>query len=166
MVLYGIVGTLFSYCVTLIFKSPLAAFSAAAGYGVVMFVVSRYMIRTLCLRNVLINSSFIQSPTSLSSHSPRHLTRRISSPLLVRYLSASPNPRLTLILDFIMSVFSPVASVVGPFIEHLKQSAEVFASFALGLFRLTSSPYSATEGTPSRPPLLETYVDLGDPSSI
>lgn len=40
LVLYGIVGALFSYCASLIFISPLAAFAAVAGYQVVMFIVS------------------------------------------------------------------------------------------------------------------------------
>ncbi|KAH9934058.1 P-loop containing nucleoside triphosphate hydrolase protein [Epithele typhae] len=39
LVLYGIVGALFSYCVSLIVASPLAAFALAAGYQVVMFVL-------------------------------------------------------------------------------------------------------------------------------
>ncbi|KAF9011286.1 hypothetical protein BDQ17DRAFT_1298756 [Cyathus striatus] len=39
MVLYGIAGALFSYCVSLIVASPLAAFAAVAGYQVVMFIL-------------------------------------------------------------------------------------------------------------------------------
>lgn len=38
--LYGIVGSLFAYCVSLMVASPLAAFAMAAGYQVIMFVVS------------------------------------------------------------------------------------------------------------------------------
>ncbi|KAF9004918.1 P-loop containing nucleoside triphosphate hydrolase protein [Hymenopellis radicata] len=39
LVLYGFAGTLFSYCVSLMVASPLAAFAAATGYQVVMFVL-------------------------------------------------------------------------------------------------------------------------------
>ncbi|KAF7302390.1 hypothetical protein HMN09_00872700 [Mycena chlorophos] len=39
MVLYGITGTLFAYCCSLIVVSPLAAFAAVAGYQIVMFVL-------------------------------------------------------------------------------------------------------------------------------
>lgn len=39
MVLYGITGALFSYCVSLVVTSPLAAFAAVAGYQVIIFVV-------------------------------------------------------------------------------------------------------------------------------
>ncbi|KAI0673936.1 P-loop containing nucleoside triphosphate hydrolase protein [Trametes maxima] len=39
LVLYGIVCALFSYCVSLVVASPLAAFAMSAGYQVVMFVL-------------------------------------------------------------------------------------------------------------------------------
>ncbi|TFY63698.1 hypothetical protein EVJ58_g3098 [Rhodofomes roseus] len=39
LVLYGIVGALFSYCVSLAVTSPLAAFAASAGYQVIMFIL-------------------------------------------------------------------------------------------------------------------------------
>ncbi|KAI0327677.1 P-loop containing nucleoside triphosphate hydrolase protein [Cubamyces sp. BRFM 1775] len=39
LVLYGIVGALFSYCVSLVVASPLAAFALSAGYQVIMFVL-------------------------------------------------------------------------------------------------------------------------------
>lgn len=39
MVLYGITGALFSYCVSLAVPSPLAAFAAVAGYQVIIFVL-------------------------------------------------------------------------------------------------------------------------------
>ncbi|OSD01210.1 P-loop containing nucleoside triphosphate hydrolase protein [Trametes coccinea BRFM310] len=39
LVLYGIVGALFSYCVSLVVTSPLAAFAVSAGYQVIMFVL-------------------------------------------------------------------------------------------------------------------------------
>ncbi|KAI0076833.1 P-loop containing nucleoside triphosphate hydrolase protein [Panus rudis PR-1116 ss-1] len=39
LVLYGIVGALFSYCVSLVVASPLAAFAATAGYQIIMFVL-------------------------------------------------------------------------------------------------------------------------------
>jgi hypothetical protein len=40
MVLYGITGALFAYCVSLAVTSPLAAFAVVAGYQVIIFVVS------------------------------------------------------------------------------------------------------------------------------
>ncbi|KAJ3722293.1 P-loop containing nucleoside triphosphate hydrolase protein [Lentinula raphanica] len=39
LVLYGIAGTLFAYCMSLVVSSPLAAFAAVAGYQVIMFVL-------------------------------------------------------------------------------------------------------------------------------
>lgn len=39
MVLYGIAGTLFAYCVSLFVASPLAAFAATAGYQIIMYIV-------------------------------------------------------------------------------------------------------------------------------
>ncbi|KAJ7360966.1 hypothetical protein DFH08DRAFT_1074070 [Mycena albidolilacea] len=39
MVLYGIAGTLFAYCASLLVTSPLAAFAAVAGYQIVMFLL-------------------------------------------------------------------------------------------------------------------------------
>ncbi|KAG5653904.1 hypothetical protein H0H81_009496 [Sphagnurus paluster] len=39
MVLYGITGALFSYCVSVMVSSPLAAFAASAGYQFVIFVL-------------------------------------------------------------------------------------------------------------------------------
>ncbi|KAL6298600.1 hypothetical protein BKA93DRAFT_743844 [Sparassis latifolia] len=39
LVLYGIVGALFSYCVSLGVTSPLAAFAVSAGYQVIMFIL-------------------------------------------------------------------------------------------------------------------------------
>ncbi|KAJ6601121.1 hypothetical protein DFH09DRAFT_1020416 [Mycena vulgaris] len=39
MVLYGIAGTLFAYCASLVVVSPLAAFAAVAGYQIVMFLL-------------------------------------------------------------------------------------------------------------------------------
>ncbi|KAJ7729088.1 hypothetical protein DFH07DRAFT_218233 [Mycena maculata] len=39
LVLYGIAGTLFAYCVSLVVASPLAAFAAVAGYQIVMFLL-------------------------------------------------------------------------------------------------------------------------------
>ncbi|KAJ6520555.1 hypothetical protein C8R45DRAFT_1121130 [Mycena sanguinolenta] len=39
MVLYGIAGTLFAYCVSVVVTSPLAAFAAVAGYQIVMFLL-------------------------------------------------------------------------------------------------------------------------------
>jgi ATP-binding cassette subfamily A (ABC1) protein 3 len=40
LVLYGFAGALFSYCVSLIVTSPLAAFAMAAGYQFLMSIVS------------------------------------------------------------------------------------------------------------------------------
>ena len=52
LVLYGIVGALFSYCVSLAVTSPLAAFALSAGYQVIMFVVRpRKYCAYICLFN-------------------------------------------------------------------------------------------------------------------
>ena len=42
LILYGFAGALFSYCISLIVTSPLAAFAAAAGYQFVISVVSLF----------------------------------------------------------------------------------------------------------------------------
>ncbi|KLO20603.1 P-loop containing nucleoside triphosphate hydrolase protein [Schizopora paradoxa] len=39
LTLYGIAGALFSYCVSLVAQSPLAAFAIVAGYQVIMFII-------------------------------------------------------------------------------------------------------------------------------
>ncbi|PFH49786.1 hypothetical protein AMATHDRAFT_4551 [Amanita thiersii Skay4041] len=39
LVLYGITGALFAYCVSLVVASPLAAFATVAGYQIIMFVL-------------------------------------------------------------------------------------------------------------------------------
>ena len=49
LVLYGIVGALFSYCVSLAVTSPLAAFALSAGYQVIMFVVCSWPYRAYSL---------------------------------------------------------------------------------------------------------------------
>ena len=49
LVLYGVVGALFSYCVSLIVASPLAAFALSAGYQVIMFVVGLPIFRAYIL---------------------------------------------------------------------------------------------------------------------
>lgn len=53
MVLYGVTGALFAYCISLAMTTPLAAFAAVAGYQVVMFIVSAAMIfiANACLIN-------------------------------------------------------------------------------------------------------------------
>lgn len=43
LVFYGMTGALFSYCVSLMVNSPLAAFAVSAGYQVIMFLVSIYV---------------------------------------------------------------------------------------------------------------------------
>ena len=40
LVLYGFTGALFSYCISLIVTSPLAAFATAAGYQFLISIVS------------------------------------------------------------------------------------------------------------------------------
>ena len=59
LVLYGIVGALFSYCVSLAVTSPLAAFALSAGYQVVMFVV-RLVIQRLCYLHPLCTDELSQ----------------------------------------------------------------------------------------------------------
>ncbi|KAG2043689.1 hypothetical protein BDR03DRAFT_978110 [Suillus americanus] len=43
LVLYGIVGTLFAYCVSLFMSSPLSSSAAGAGYQIVMYIVIVYL---------------------------------------------------------------------------------------------------------------------------
>jgi ATP-binding cassette subfamily A (ABC1) protein 3 len=40
LVLYGIVGALFAYCISLFMSSPLTSFAAVAGYQIIMYIVS------------------------------------------------------------------------------------------------------------------------------
>ncbi len=94
MVLYGIVGALFSYCVSLAVTSPLAAFAAVAGYQVIMFVVSVI---------VFLLGNFI------------HIIRQLylSGYLLVlTYAKTSDAPSLLVIIHFTISLAAPVCSVV------------------------------------------------------
>ena len=48
LVLYGIAGTLFAYCVSLVTASPLAAFATVAGYQFVMGTVSGNVLPEMC----------------------------------------------------------------------------------------------------------------------
>jgi hypothetical protein len=56
LVLYGITGALFAYCVSLIMTSPLAAFAAVAGYQIVMFIVNQISLQFLCYVTDVSNS--------------------------------------------------------------------------------------------------------------
>ncbi|KAJ7606783.1 hypothetical protein FB45DRAFT_847352 [Roridomyces roridus] len=76
MVLYGIAGTLFAYCMSLLVASPLAAFAAVAGYQIIMFLayVAGYL-------------------------------------LTLTYAKTSDANRIITIINFSLSILSPVASV-------------------------------------------------------
>ena len=57
MVLYGITGTLFAYCVTLVLTNSLAAFAVLAAYQVVIFGVCRSLRFALVHHNILLLST-------------------------------------------------------------------------------------------------------------
>ncbi|TFY82440.1 hypothetical protein EWM64_g1577 [Hericium alpestre] len=73
LVLYGIVGALFSYCVSLATASPLAAFAAAAGYQIVMFI--------LYLAAYLLTLTYAKTSQADSIITILHFTLSILSPV-------------------------------------------------------------------------------------
>ncbi|KZT02088.1 P-loop containing nucleoside triphosphate hydrolase protein [Laetiporus sulphureus 93-53] len=71
--LYGIVGALFSYCVSLAVTSPLAAFAASAGYQVVMFI--------LYLAAFLLTMTYAKVSNDSRDLSIIHYTMSVGSPV-------------------------------------------------------------------------------------
>ncbi|KAI0370085.1 P-loop containing nucleoside triphosphate hydrolase protein [Pilatotrama ljubarskyi] len=71
--LYGIVGALFSYCVSLVVASPLAAFALAAGYQVIMFV--------LYLAAYLLTLTYAKTSDAGNDLTIIHFTMSILSPV-------------------------------------------------------------------------------------
>ncbi|OCH92960.1 P-loop containing nucleoside triphosphate hydrolase protein [Obba rivulosa] len=73
LVLYGIVGALFSYCVSLFVTSPLAAFAVTAGYQVIMFI--------LYLAAYLLTLTYAKTSQAGSDLTIIHYTMSILSPV-------------------------------------------------------------------------------------
>jgi hypothetical protein len=73
MVLYGIAGTLFAYCGSLLVASPLAAFAAVAGYQIVMFLVRSYFVPPLSRIHIMFSCTSLA--TFLYSRMRRHPMR-------------------------------------------------------------------------------------------
>ncbi|KAA1477252.1 P-loop containing nucleoside triphosphate hydrolase protein [Dentipellis sp. KUC8613] len=73
LVLYGIVGALFSYCVSLATASPLAAFAAAAGYQIIVFI--------LYLAAYLLTLTYAKTSQAASIISILHFTMSIIAPV-------------------------------------------------------------------------------------
>ncbi|KAG6369374.1 P-loop containing nucleoside triphosphate hydrolase protein [Boletus reticuloceps] len=73
LVLYGIVGALFSYCFSLFTSSPLAAFVAVAGYQIIMFV--------LYVSGYLLNLTYAETSQASQIITSIHFTLSILSPV-------------------------------------------------------------------------------------
>ncbi|TBU26630.1 P-loop containing nucleoside triphosphate hydrolase protein [Dichomitus squalens] len=73
LVLYGIVGALFSYCVSLAVASPLAAFALSAGYQVIMFV--------LYLAGYLLTLTYAKTSDAGTDLTIIHYTMSVLSPV-------------------------------------------------------------------------------------
>jgi len=94
-ILYGITATLFSYCLSLMAASPLAAFAIVAGYQFIMFVVSKY--------DPVKHSIWL---TELQLYLSTYL-------LIFTFGKISDSSRLTTITHFTTSILAPVTSVVS-----------------------------------------------------
>jgi len=98
MIIYGITAALFSYCVSLMVASPLAAFAAVAGYQFIMFIVSWIKPSDILIFQLLIGL----------------LKLYLSSYLLVlTYGKVTEATRLITIIHFTTSIVAPVCSVVS-----------------------------------------------------
>ncbi|CCL98836.1 uncharacterized protein FIBRA_00841 [Fibroporia radiculosa] len=73
LVLYGIVGALFSYCVSLAVTSPLAAFAISAGYQVVMYI--------LYLAAFLLTLTYAKTAADNRDLALIHFTMSVASPV-------------------------------------------------------------------------------------
>ncbi|KAL0575023.1 hypothetical protein V5O48_006952 [Marasmius crinis-equi] len=73
MLLYGIAGTLFAYCVSLVVSSPLAAFATVAGYQVVIFV--------LYLASYLLTLTYAKTSAAGTIMTITHFTMSLLSPV-------------------------------------------------------------------------------------
>ncbi|KAI3622160.1 nod factor export atp-binding protein i [Moniliophthora roreri] len=85
MVLYGIAGTLFAYCMSLVVSSPLAAFAAVAGYQIIIFV--------LYLAGYLLTLTYAKTSEAGGIITTIHFTISILSPVasVVRAALVSTN---------------------------------------------------------------------------
>ncbi|KAL1669459.1 P-loop containing nucleoside triphosphate hydrolase protein [Schizophyllum commune] len=117
MVLYGIAATLFSYCVSLMVASPLAAFAASAGYQVIMFV--------LYLAGYLLTFTYGKSSEADNIVTTIHFTISLLSPVasvlraafvsvnLFSLLCSGPEPVTTSSLGVITRYGGPVVYLFG-----------------------------------------------------
>ncbi|KAG1742779.1 uncharacterized protein EDB91DRAFT_297988 [Suillus paluster] len=73
LVLYGIVGALFAYCVSLFMSSPLSSFAAVAGYQIVMYI--------LYLAGYLLTLTYAMTSQSSTIITIIHFTLSVLSPV-------------------------------------------------------------------------------------
>ncbi|KAF9235154.1 hypothetical protein BU15DRAFT_78325 [Melanogaster broomeanus] len=73
LVLYGVVGALFAYCVSLFMKSPLSSFAVVAGYQIVMY--------SLYLTGYLLTLTYAQTSQANQIITIIHFTVSILSPV-------------------------------------------------------------------------------------
>ncbi|KAG0694048.1 hypothetical protein DFH29DRAFT_859873 [Suillus ampliporus] len=73
LVLYGIVGALFAYCVSLFMSSPLSSFAAVAGYQIVMYI--------LYLAGYLLTLTYATTSQSSNIITIIHFTLSVLSPV-------------------------------------------------------------------------------------
>ncbi|KAG1879528.1 hypothetical protein C8R48DRAFT_589537 [Suillus tomentosus] len=73
LVLYGIVGALFAYCVSLFMSSPLSSFAAVAGYQIIMYI--------LYLGGYLLTLTYAPPSQSASIITIIHFTFSVLSPV-------------------------------------------------------------------------------------
>ncbi|KAG1763849.1 hypothetical protein EDD22DRAFT_482473 [Suillus occidentalis] len=120
LVLYGIVGALFAYCVSLFMSSPLSSFAAVAGYQIVMY--------TLYLGGYLLTLTYAMTSQSGTIITIIHFTLSVLSPVasvmraafvsvnLFSLLCDGTTPVTTTLLGDIMRYGSPIfyLSVYGP----------------------------------------------------
>ncbi|KIK34896.1 hypothetical protein CY34DRAFT_17399 [Suillus luteus UH-Slu-Lm8-n1] len=120
LVLYGIVGALFAYCVSLFMSSPLSSFAAVAGYQIVMY--------TLYLGGYLLTLTYAMTSQSGTIITIIHFTLSMLSPVasvmraafvsvnLFSLLCDGTTPVTTTLLADIMRYGSPILylSVYGP----------------------------------------------------
>ena len=121
--LYGIVGALFSYCVSLAVASPLAAFAASAGYQVIMFIVSPLdtpparVAHCCSFVSQLYLAAFLLTLTYAKTSADDYDLKLIRKP---SYMTCIPSS-LTC-SDFTMAIASPVANAVRTAVHHTQTS--------------------------------------------
>jgi hypothetical protein len=97
--LYGIVGALFAYCVSLVMASPLSAFAVVAGYQIVVFLV--YL------------AAYLIILTYAKTSDAANLITIIRTCVLAASQTILDSQVNCLALDFTLAWLSPVPSVVS-----------------------------------------------------